>query len=98
MPSGEELGLALGREADALDRGRVAAPASVSASGRKRSPAATARLTSVECIPAQAGSPSQSGSSIHSPTSCSLRNSSETHVTSAPASSSPQATPSPVAL
>ena len=78
--------------------GAPAAPAIVSSSGRKRRPAASARPTSVSCMPAHSGSGSQSGNSIQGPTSCSCRNSSETHVTSAPASSVPQATPSFVAL
>jgi hypothetical protein len=55
----------------------------VSATGLVFSPAATARLTSTSRKRRQAGSPVsaiQSGSSIHSPTSCSRRNDSSTQV------------------
>ena len=51
-------------------------------SGRNVSPASTARETSVLCRPAPP-SWSQSGSSIHSPTSCSMRKSPSTHTNSA---------------
>ena len=57
------------------------APRTVSASGRKRRPASRPRVTSTRSAKASAGSAIQSGSSIHSPTSCARRNSSGTQMT-----------------
>ena len=97
-PRFEALGLPSAVRPTPSMAGAVAAPAIVSSTGRKRRPAATARLTSTSCMPFHPGSASQSGSSIHSRTSCSRRKSSETHVTSAPDNRSRQGTPSFVAL
>ena len=72
----------------ASDQARVSA--TVSATGRIRSPAPRARLVSAVCrAPSSPSGATQSGSSIHSPTPCSSRNASSTQVASAPARTSP---------